>query len=593
MASLLTNTAATSALQTLRMINNSMDETQSRVSSGLRISSAIDNAAYWSISTTMRSDDKAISAVSDALGLASAITDTAYAAMTSVSDILGDFKAKLVAAKEDGVDKAKIQEELSQLQQQVVSISTSASFNGVNWLNTQIADMHDDKLNQAFITSGFIRSESTVAVKSTALDLSEISLFNSTGDGLLQRDSRDIGTIGGIRNFGTYMDNDGVIWTDRDNDNIGRQARFDFVFPGPFTFPVNGEITFEITVDADNPADLLAPHHLGQTTTVTINRSLVNSVLPNSNGLIDTNLDYISVINRALANAGADAGATYQYEYINGINVGIDSDFITIFTRETSGLDGSSIEITAFQSSNLPSTGLGNRAIEYGARGSSVTTQFAPYQVFKDGDNEDGIVVTFDFAINRATPKQYSFDRTYVNNLLGITDGIIRTADDQVTILQSLLLNDWPDLIIETAGTNQIVLRTDRDVDRQSGAKTNLGFTAIDVNIEPISETDFLSIDIVYYPEQLNRYITYVEMISQDVINAAATLGSLQMRIEMQEDFANTLMDSISSGIGRLVDADMNEESTRLKALQTQKQLGIQSLSIANANAENIITLFR
>jgi hypothetical protein len=57
----------------------------------------------------------------------------------------------------------------------------------------------------------------------------------------------------------------------------------------------------------------------------------------------------------------------------------------------------------------------------------------------------------------------------------------------------------------------------------------------------------------------------------------------------MQEDFVANLMDSIDSGIGRLVDADMNEESTRLKALQTQQQLGIQSLSIANTNSENIL----
>ncbi|RVG08015.1 flagellin, partial [Sinorhizobium meliloti] len=53
------------------------------------------------------------------------------------------------------------------------------------------------------------------------------------------------------------------------------------------------------------------------------------------------------------------------------------------------------------------------------------------------------------------------------------------------------------------------------------------------------------------------------------------------------------LSDSIDSGVGRLVDADMNEESTRLKALQTQQQLAIQSLSIANSASENVLTLFR
>jgi flagellin len=71
--------------------------------------------------------------------------------------------------------------------------------------------------------------------------------------------------------------------------------------------------------------------------------------------------------------------------------------------------------------------------------------------------------------------------------------------------------------------------------------------------------------------------------------DAASNLGAVNKRISMQEDFVANLMDSIDSGIGRLVDADMNEESTRLKALQTQQQLGIQSLSIANTNSQNIL----
>ncbi|WP_277996339.1 flagellin, partial [Ensifer sp. Root1252] len=60
-----------------------------------------------------------------------------------------------------------------------------------------------------------------------------------------------------------------------------------------------------------------------------------------------------------------------------------------------------------------------------------------------------------------------------------------------------------------------------------------------------------------------------------------------------QKDFVDNLMDSIESGVGKLVDADMNEESTRLKALQTQQQLGIQALSIANSSSQNILSLFR
>ncbi|EEF22880.1 conserved hypothetical protein [Ricinus communis] len=69
--------------------------------------------------------------------------------------------------------------------------------------------------------------------------------------------------------------------------------------------------------------------------------------------------------------------------------------------------------------------------------------------------------------------------------------------------------------------------------------------------------------------------------------------GSISSRIDMQSNFVSSLSDSIESGVGRLVDADMEEESSKLTALQTQQQLAIQSLSIANSSSQNILSLFR
>jgi flagellin len=134
MTSINTNNAAMAALSTLRGINSNLESTQNAVSSGLRISKASDNAAYWSIATTMKSDTGAISAVSDALGLGAAKVDTAYTAMDSAIDIVGQIKDKLVTAKENSVDKTKVQSELSQLQDQLESVAQSASFNGENWV---------------------------------------------------------------------------------------------------------------------------------------------------------------------------------------------------------------------------------------------------------------------------------------------------------------------------------------------------------------------------------------------------------------------------------------------------------------------------
>lgn len=74
---------------------------------------------------------------------------------------------------------------------------------------------------------------------------------------------------------------------------------------------------------------------------------------------------------------------------------------------------------------------------------------------------------------------------------------------------------------------------------------------------------------------------------------AAATMGASKMRIDSQMEFTSKLMDAVDRGIGVLVDADMNAESARLAALQTQQQLGIQALSIANQNSQSILSLFR
>ncbi|MFW8646146.1 flagellin [Rhizobium beringeri] len=187
MTSINTNNSAMSALQTLRSINSSLETTQNSVSTGYRVDTASDNAAYWSIATTMRSDNKALSAVSDALGLGAAKVDTAYTAMDYAIDVVDEIKSKLVAATEDGVDKSKVQEEISQLQEQLLSIAQSASFSGENW----VAGADGTKS----VVSSFVRDGSgAVSVKMTeyALDTS------STGNVLFGMSSGTIDTASGI-----------------------------------------------------------------------------------------------------------------------------------------------------------------------------------------------------------------------------------------------------------------------------------------------------------------------------------------------------------------------------------------------------------
>ncbi|SNR49915.1 flagellin [Puniceibacterium sediminis] len=87
--------------------------------------------------------------------------------------------------------------------------------------------------------------------------------------------------------------------------------------------------------------------------------------------------------------------------------------------------------------------------------------------------------------------------------------------------------------------------------------------------------------------------IAAVEELIQTSIDSAAAFGSAQGRIETQAGFITSLSDSLKSGIGALVDADMEEASARLQALQVQQQLGVQSLSIANQAPQSLLSLFR
>ncbi|WP_104664995.1 flagellin N-terminal helical domain-containing protein [Ensifer adhaerens] len=313
MTSIITNSSAMGALATLRSINSSMETTQERISSGLRVGTAADNAAYWSIATTMRSDNKALSAVQDALGLGAAKTDVASSAMENSKDVVDEIKKKLVTASEPGVDKSKIQKEIKELQNQLVSIAKSASFSGENWV------YHD--------------ANNAVGTKSVV---------------------------------------------------------------GSFNRDAKGNVSLTTLQYDTNKSSLIEMNGTAYNTTGT--------------GLLSSNISY------------------------------------------------------------MDSTG-----------GATISLNFS--------------VLTLD--------------------ITNMTTGSLAQA------------------------------------------------------------------------------LSGVDSVLTQMTDAAADLGALNARIDLQKGFVENLSDSIEKGVGRLVDADMNEESTRLKALQTQQQLGIQALSIANSNSQNVLSLFR
>jgi len=134
MTSLITNTSAISAISRLRALDDSLNDSQIRTSSGYRIGTSSDNAAYWSIATTMRTDNRSLSAVEDALGLGAAMVDTASTGMDAAIEVMDDIKARLVAAREPGVDRNKVNAEITELKAQLRTVADGSAFSGVNWL---------------------------------------------------------------------------------------------------------------------------------------------------------------------------------------------------------------------------------------------------------------------------------------------------------------------------------------------------------------------------------------------------------------------------------------------------------------------------
>jgi flagellin len=191
MSSINTNVSAMVALQSLNKTNSALETAQKRISTGYRVGSAEDNAAYWSIATTMRSDNSALSTVKDALGLGAATIDVAYTATNSAIDVTKEIKNKLVAARQPGVDRGKIQSEITELQNQLQSIGDSAVFSGQNWLSDDSSATGYNATKS--IVASFTRSGGAISIGTISIDTSSTLLYDS-GAGATQ-----VGIIDGLR----------------------------------------------------------------------------------------------------------------------------------------------------------------------------------------------------------------------------------------------------------------------------------------------------------------------------------------------------------------------------------------------------------
>ena len=130
MTSILTNNSAMNALSTLRNINNSLGNTQDRISTGLKVASGKDNAAYFSISSTMKGDSGMTKAIDEGLTLTKNSVSTGRLGAETVADLARQFVDRVAFAQAEGVDLAKVQEELTELVGRMNTSIEQSTFNG-------------------------------------------------------------------------------------------------------------------------------------------------------------------------------------------------------------------------------------------------------------------------------------------------------------------------------------------------------------------------------------------------------------------------------------------------------------------------------
>jgi flagellin len=206
-----TNTSAAIALQNLTSTNNRLGDVQSRISTGLKVQGAKDNAAIWAIAQQQRADVGALSAVKQSLDRATSIADVALSAGESVSDLLNQLKEKVVAAKDSSLktqSRELLNADFQALLKAIASAVDNATFDGGNILNGSLTT------GIRFLANADATSFVTLSAKDLSLGGTIIEL--STSDSLL--------TLTGATQALTRLD-DSITQLNASLGEIGAQAK--------------------------------------------------------------------------------------------------------------------------------------------------------------------------------------------------------------------------------------------------------------------------------------------------------------------------------------------------------------------------------
>lgn len=552
MTSVNTNPSATTALRTLQLTNKSLEMTQNRVSTGLKIGEAKDNAAYWSISTTLQSDNKSLSTVKDALSLGAATVDTAYQGLNKAKEVLDEIKSKITAATQDGVDRKAIQAEISELQNQLKSIASSSTFSGENWLsvNSGITGYTAEKTVVASVTRD---NGGNFKIGTIGVDTSTFALVDGKNNGEAILDAGKVGNtlLGGLAANTTAQ--------------VGTATAGKSLQGTTYAYTAGSGAGF------DKTAETLA-------LAISIDGNSFAFTLTDSN-TFDTLDELVTAINSRIGGAGTASNDTGELLITSATTGATSTVDITTATFTATGATASTLVGISSVSGAATETSTAGTAT------AAVLTQASTFGTQPIALDEND-AISFQFEVNGRAAQTVTIDRATIDAALGkAAGGRITTANEYASVINKALQN--AEITDVTADVNGGAIRFTSTVlgatssIRVASSVADKGTSILDLDVTTASDVD------------LAKYLNAVNDATVRTTSAASTLGAVAARIELQNTFVDTLIDTIDKGVSDLIDADLSEESTRLQALQTKQQLGIQALSIANASTQNVLALFQ
>jgi flagellin len=191
-----------------------------------------------------------------------------------------------------------------------------------------------------------------------------------------------------------------------------------------------------------------------------------------------------------------------------------------------------------------------------------------------------------------------TIDDTATNNSVGSrTFEYVASASDSLESVAANLTTQMSNFFAATGETNYSVTRSGEDIVIANASAAALSVTAESATggtagVSSGGLGNLATIDVTS-TAGATAALTTIEGLLDTAIDAAAAFGSSQNRLSSQSEFVQTLVDSMTTGIGGLTDTDMEAASAKLQALQVQQQLGVQALSIANQAPQALLSLFR